>query len=87
MDPGDGYNPWLFGQAHAPTWVDLGYDELISSGPLLLLLQQYVDLGTYNKNQNNCRACAPTGGNCLNVLIGRTLSMHNKRIMSRRGFQ
>ena len=87
MDPGDIYNPLLFGHAHALTWDDLGYDELISSSLLLSLLQQYVDLGIYNKNQNNCHACAPTGGNCPNVLIGITSSMHNKRVMSCMCFQ
>ena len=46
VDSGNGGNPWLYGSLQAPSWELHGYDELNSTGPLLPLLQQYLDAGT-----------------------------------------
>ena len=46
MDSGNGGNPWFYNSLQAPSWDVHDYDELNSTGPLLPLLQQYLDAGT-----------------------------------------
>jgi len=51
MNPGDGTNPWFSGQPQAPPWDAIGYNELISAGPLLPLLEQYANIGTMREEK------------------------------------
>lgn len=46
MDTGYGGNPWFYGSLQGPPWGVHDYDELNSTGPLLPLLHQYMDIGT-----------------------------------------
>ena len=46
MNPRDGPDPWFSGQPQAPPWDAIEYNQLISVGPLLPLLEQYAGIGT-----------------------------------------
>ena len=53
MNHEDGTGPWFFGQPQAPPWDVIGYNELISAGPLLPLLEQYAGMGTMHEEKVN----------------------------------
>jgi hypothetical protein len=46
MNHEDGTDPWFFGRPQAPPWDAIEYNQLISAGPLLPLLEQYATIGT-----------------------------------------
>ena len=46
MNHEDRADPWFYGRPQAPSWDAIEYNQLISAGPLLPLLEQYASLGT-----------------------------------------
>ena len=46
MNHEDRADPWFSGRPQAPFWDATEYNQLISTGPLLPLLEQYASLGT-----------------------------------------
>ena len=45
MNHEDGTNPWFSQRPEAPPWDAAEYNQLISTWPLLPLLEQYVNIG------------------------------------------
>ncbi|XP_044409083.1 uncharacterized protein [Triticum aestivum] len=41
-------DPWFSGRPQAPPWDAIEYNQLISAGPLLPLLEQYTSIGSYD---------------------------------------
>ncbi|XP_044430549.1 uncharacterized protein [Triticum aestivum] len=50
MNHGDGADPWGYRRPETPLWDVAEYNQLISAGPLLPLLEQYVGIGSYDQN-------------------------------------
>ena len=46
MNHEDGADPWVSQRPETPPWDAAEYNQLISSGPLLPLLEQYANIGT-----------------------------------------
>ena len=46
MNHEDGTDPWVSQRPEMPPWDAIEYNQLISAGPLLPLLEQYASLGT-----------------------------------------
>ena len=56
MNHEDGTDPWLSQRPETPPWDAAEYNQLISSGPLLPLLEHYAGIGTMHDKQrrNSC---------------------------------
>ena len=56
MNHEDGTDPWLSQRLETPPWDAAEYNQLISSGPLLPLLEHYAGIGTMHDKQrrNSC---------------------------------
>ena len=51
MNHEDGTDPWLSQRPETPPWDAAEYNQLISSGPLLPLLEHYAGIGTMHDKQ------------------------------------
>ena len=77
MNHEDGTDPWFSQRPETPPWDAAEYNQLISAGPLLPLLEQYASIGTmHDKKRDSCHVCDEEDGILLmsyNVIFRRFL--------------
>ena len=53
MNHEDDIDPWFSLRPEAPPWDAAEYNQLISAGPLLPLLEQYANIGMMHDQKRN----------------------------------